>query len=251
MCAAEASQMDTFLKYLPIFPASYALYMLARQIWADVVRPMKRDGQIGNSTDKVPFWRRPIPVMIVLVILSWLPLLMTQFWQPSAAPQPRVSFDYQRKEPWLTPPSKRPSVNDWLVSLRVTPESPAKLVNARAYLTSIRRKIDNNWSVPLNQSIRPQLAWPEYDKSFQVRDVVGPDFLDLFNLTSDGKILSLINSMRQQKELAELNNLPSGEYKIIISVNADNLDKPVSATINLRWYGDVTKLAIDPNFIDK
>jgi hypothetical protein len=159
-----------------------------------------------------------------------------------------VAFDYEPKEPWLTPPGKRGDFNNWLVSVRISPKSPAKLISATAYLMLVRRKTSDGWSVPLNETIRATLAWPEYEQSFEARDVVGNDFLALFNVTSDGKTLSLLNDKSQRHEFAALNDLSRGEYKLTILLTAQNLERPVLMAVDVQWYGDVSTLKIDPNF---
>jgi hypothetical protein len=67
--------MEIFLKYLPILPAMVAAYMGARAVISDI-RAIK---SAAIETGRTPFWRRQIAVIVALVILAWVPFLISLF----------------------------------------------------------------------------------------------------------------------------------------------------------------------------
>ena len=79
--------METILKYLPILPAMVAAYMGARAVISDI-RAIK---SAAIDTGKTPFWRRQIAVIVALVILAWVPFLISLFVPPTAEDAARRS----------------------------------------------------------------------------------------------------------------------------------------------------------------
>jgi hypothetical protein len=67
--------METFLKYLPIFPAGVAAYMLFRTVVLDI-RAMNSAAKDAGTT---PFWKRPVSIVAILVVLAWIPFLISIF----------------------------------------------------------------------------------------------------------------------------------------------------------------------------
>jgi hypothetical protein len=79
--------MDTFLRYLPILPALGTVYMVGRTIILDV----RAAHTAAMVTGKTPFWRRPIVVMLVLVVLAWIPFVISLFFLTSDLISPMAS----------------------------------------------------------------------------------------------------------------------------------------------------------------
>jgi hypothetical protein len=67
--------MDTFLKYLPIWPALVATYMFGRAVVSDI-RAMTSVAREGGTN---PFWKSQLFMMAVLVVLAWAPFIISQF----------------------------------------------------------------------------------------------------------------------------------------------------------------------------
>jgi hypothetical protein len=111
--------MDTFLKYLPILPATVAAYMGARAVISDIRAIRSANKDAGT----IPFWRRQIVVMIILVILAWIPFLISLF-SPSTAEDTERATAAAKSErvippPVVSPPTPQPEWSAQEIAARV------------------------------------------------------------------------------------------------------------------------------------
>jgi hypothetical protein len=91
--------MDTFRKYLPFLPATVATYMGTRALISDIRAIRSANKDAGT----IPFWRRQIVVMAILVILAWVPFLISLF-VPSTAENIEKTTAAIKSERVIPPP---------------------------------------------------------------------------------------------------------------------------------------------------
>jgi hypothetical protein len=103
--------MDTFLKYLPILPAMVAAYMWVRTVISDIRAIRSATKEAGT----IPFWRRQIFVMAILVILAWVPFFITLF-APSTAED--VAHRSVIPPPAVLPPTPQPEWSAQEIAVR-------------------------------------------------------------------------------------------------------------------------------------
>jgi hypothetical protein len=70
--------MDTALKYAPLVSAVCATVMLLWTMGSALWAKMTATDRVGPPPGQMRWWRRPIPVMIILACLAWLPSILTQ-----------------------------------------------------------------------------------------------------------------------------------------------------------------------------
>lgn len=88
--------METVLKYVPLVSAICAIFTVARPIISDV-RAMLSANKIEGSI-VVPWWKRRIFALILLVILAWVPGIVLLYQEP----QPPSFGDHSFTELSLT-----------------------------------------------------------------------------------------------------------------------------------------------------
>jgi hypothetical protein len=134
--------METVLKYSPLASAICALFMLIWNIWPAIrARITGASGSEAVEVQKLPWWRRPIPVMVLLVIFAWLPSFIGLFQasSPPTAPSP---------SPMAPPPpssQERPLGSTFSIQLAQTLESlpkPCLIKLTGPHNTELFRTID-------------------------------------------------------------------------------------------------------------
>jgi hypothetical protein len=107
--------LETILKYLPFLTAMAAAYMWGRAVISDIraIRSATKDA------GTIPLWRRQVVVMTILVVLAWVPFLISLFvpstaalQEPDAAPRSVVP------PPVASPPIPQPKWSDQEIAVR-------------------------------------------------------------------------------------------------------------------------------------
>ena len=103
--------MDTNIKYASPVSAACAIFMLLWNV-APVLSGKTKGASTRTASNTLPWWRRPIPAMTILVVLAWVPLLLgfighTQDAEKEASPS-------RTERPESMPPRSKQTISDLL-----------------------------------------------------------------------------------------------------------------------------------------
>jgi hypothetical protein len=139
--------MDTALKYSPLVSAVCATVMLLWTMGSVLWAKMTATDRVGPPPGQMRWWKRPIPVMIILACLAWLPSILTQL------DVRRSSSDSVKPPPSPDPSSSPPAQPSASIAATLPKLGPLKALSIAKYLGNPRvLPPDIHWAIFITYS---------------------------------------------------------------------------------------------------